>query len=115
MKDITRADHLLISPFGPIRDLVDQALHLQGLKRRIQTIVPSLFAALSIVESSDLVVILPDRVARNNAQRFNITHQPLPIEGGTFQLHAMRHIRDANNPLHHWMLQQLHQVIGATP
>lgn len=111
LDEITRANHLLISPYGPNRNLVDHALHLQGRKRTIKTIVPSLFAALSIVENSDLVVTLPSRVARNNAARFNLTHKPLPIQGGTFQIHAVRHIRDARNPLHLWLLEQLRSVV----
>lgn len=108
---IAQAHHLLISPYGPNRNLVDHALHLQGLKRNIQTVVPSLFAALSIIESSDFVVTLPSRVAQNNAHRFNIVCKPLPIDGGTFQLHAVRHIRDASNPLHIWLLEKLRDVV----
>lgn len=112
LENIASARHLMISPKGPIRDLVDQALHLQGYKRKIQTIVPSLFAALSIVENSDLVVTLPSRAAQNNARRFDITHRPLQIEGGTFQLHAVRHVRDARNPLHLWLMEKLRSVIA---
>jgi len=109
---IAAAKHLLISPHGPTRNLVDHALLLQGLKRNIQTTVPSLFAALSIVESSDLVVTLPRRVAQSNKQRFAITYGSLPIYGGTFQLHAVRHIRDANSPLHIWLVNQLRNVVA---
>ena len=108
---IAQAHHLLISPYGPNRNLVDHALHLQGLKRNIQTVVPSLFAALSIIENSDFVVTLPSRVASNNAHRFNIVHKPLPIDGGSFQLHAVRHIRDASNPLHIWLLEKLRTIV----
>ena len=110
--DVARARHLLISPYGPNRNLVDHALHLKGLKRNIQTVVPSLFAALSIVENSDLVVTLPRRVAQNNARRFDIAHKPLPIDGGTFLLHAACHIRNANSPLHTWLLKKLRSVVG---
>ena len=109
---IAQAHHLLISPYGPNRNLVDHALHLQGLKRNIQTVVPSLFAALSIIENSDFVVTLPSRVASNNAHRFNIVHKPLPIDGGSFQLHAVRHIRDASNPLHIWLLEKLRTIVA---
>ena len=109
---LAEARHLLISPHGPNRNLVDHALHLQGQKRIIQTVVPSLFAALSIVECSDLVVALPSRTARNNAHRFNITHRPLPIVGGTFQLHAVRHLRDANNPLLIWITEKLRGTVS---
>ena len=109
---VAEAHHLLISPYGANRNLVDQALHLQGLKRSIQTVVPSLFAALSIIENSDFVVTLPSRVARNNAHRFDIVHAPLPIDGGNFQLHAVRHIRDANNPLHIWLMEKLRTIVS---
>lgn len=108
---IAEARHLLISPYGPNRNLVDHALNLRGYKRNIQTVVPSLFAALSIIENSDLLATLPKRVAQNNARRFNIAHKPLPIEGGTFQLHAVRHVRDAINPLQVWLLKMLRSVV----
>ena len=109
---IAQAHHLLISPYGPNRNLVDHALHLQGLKRNIQTVVPSLFAALSIIENSDFVVTLPSRVAQNNAHRFDIIYKPLPIVGGSFQIHAVRHIRDASNPLHIWLLEKLRTIVA---
>ena len=112
LEQIAAANHLLISPYGPIRNLVDHALLLHGYKRNIHTIVPSLFAALSIVENSDLVVTLPKRVAQNNAHRFDIVHKLLPIEAGTYQLHAVRHTRDAANPLHIWLLDRIQGVIS---
>ncbi len=105
------ARHLLISPFGPVPNMVDHALQLLGHKRNVQTTVPSLFAALSIIEMSDLVVTMPARVAERNARRFNLAHQPLPIEGGTFKLHAVRHARDANSALHHWLVAQLRSLV----
>lgn len=108
---VAEAHHLLVSPYGPNRDLVDHAMHLQGYKRTIQTVVPSLFAALSIVENSDLVVTLPRRVAQNNARRFGLTYRPLPMQSGAFQIHAVRHIRDAKNPLHLWLLERLRKVV----
>jgi len=111
LEAVAQARHLLISPYGANRNLVDHALHLQGYKRNIQTVVPSLFGALSIIENSDLVVTLPSRVASKNANRFAIAHQPIPIDGGSFQIHAVRHIRDTDNPLHIWLLERLRDVI----
>ncbi len=104
-------EHLLVSPFGPARGLVDHALKLSGYRRNVQTTVPSLFAALSIIERSDLVVTLPERVAARNARRFNLRHVPLPIDGGTFELQAVRHVRDAQSALHIWLVKQLKALI----
>ena len=105
------AQHLLISPFGPVPNMVDHALQLLGHKRNVQTTVPSLFAALSIIEKSDFVVTIPERVALRNARRFNLAHKPLPIDGGTFKVHAVRHARDAHSALHHWLVAQLRAQI----
>lgn len=111
LEEVTKANHLLISPYGPNRNLVDHAMHLEGYRRTIQTVVPSLFAALSIVENSDLVVTLPRRVAESNLTRFGLTHRPLPVRSWSFQIHAVRHIRDANNPLHLWLLDKLQNAV----
>lgn len=106
------AEHLLISPFGPVKNMVDHALLLQGCKRNVRTTVPSLFSALSIVEQSELVVTLPKRVALRNAGRFSLSHSELPFDGGTFKLHAVRHARDAQSPIHIWLLNQLRRLSG---
>lgn len=111
LKSISAENHLLISPYGPIRNLVDHALLLKGMKRNIQTVVPSLFSALAILETSDLVATIPARVARANGPKFKITHRPLPIQGGTFQIHAVRHIRDLANPLHLWLMERLRELV----
>ncbi|MBC6442758.1 MAG: LysR family transcriptional regulator [Rhodobacteraceae bacterium] len=113
LQTISAARHLLLSPTGLARNFVDHALHLQGYRRLIQTIVPSLFPALSIIENSDLVVTLPERVARGNAHRFNLSYASLPFEGGTFKLQAVWHIRDAKNPLHKWLLDKIRRLSGS--
>ena len=107
---MSRARYLQISPYGPIQNLVDHALQLKGYSRSVHTVVPSLFSALSIVESSDLLVTLPRRVADVNTHKFGITYRPLPMSGGEFPIHAVRHTRDASNPLHFWLVEQLHEV-----
>lgn len=113
LQQFAQADHLLISPFGPVRNMVDHALQLHGFKRVVRNTVPSLFAALAITERSDLVVTLPMRVAKRSIGRFNLTYRPLPIEGGTFDLHAVRHVRDAQNAVHQWMVDRLKALINA--
>ena len=92
---------------------MDEALGMKGYKRNIHTVVPSLFSALSIIENSDLVVTLPERVARTNGRRFDIVRRPLPIEGGDFQLQAVRHARNANSPLHFWLLENLRRIVSS--
>ncbi|EAR52897.1 transcriptional regulator, LysR family protein [Oceanicola granulosus HTCC2516] len=113
LEEMAQADHLLVSPHGLIRNRVDEALRMQGYQRNIRTVVPSLFAALSIIENSELVMTLPERVAVGNWQPFDIVHKPLPIDVGDFQLQAVRHARDANSPLHAWLLENLRRIVSS--
>jgi DNA-binding transcriptional LysR family regulator len=101
------ADHLLISPYGPVSTMVDHALKLNGMTRDIQTTVPSLFGALMVVEQSDLIVTMPRRVVSQHTQRFKIGYAPTPFAGGAFLLHSLRHSRDAKSVVHDWMLERL--------
>ena len=85
LEKIAKEKHLLISPYGRIKNLLDHALDLQGLKIDIQTIVPSLFPALSILENSDLVVTMPKRVAEDNGQKFDIAHRDCQLKAENFK------------------------------
>lgn len=101
------AEHLLLSPFGPVKTMVDHALNLRGRQRNVRASVPSLFAALSVVERSDLVLTLPSRVASTHAKRFFLGYRPLPFEVNDFKLHAVRHARDTESALHRWLVDKL--------
>lgn len=110
--DYANAEHALVSPFGPTRTFLDHALKLQGYKRTLLTTVPSLTGALSIVEHSDLVVTLPKRVAQKNLHRFELGFRDLPFDGGTFDLHAVRHTRDEKSAVHLWILNRIRDLTG---
>lgn len=106
LEQYAAAEYVMIAPYGPQRNMVDHAFQLKGYRRHVQTTVPSLFAALSIVEQTDLVVILPERVAARNARRFNLIYQSLPIDGGAFSINAVRHIRNERSAIHIWLVEQ---------
>ncbi|MEM1236387.1 MAG: LysR family transcriptional regulator [Pseudomonadota bacterium] len=104
------ADHLMVSPSGPKRNMVDHALQLAGLSRTVRTVVPSLFSALAVMGQTDLIASLPERVAIQHAERFGLSYRDLPMEGGQFQLHTVTHVRDMNSATHQWMLRQIKQT-----
>ena len=110
--EFSDADHLLVSPFGLVKGMIDHALQSKGLQRNVQATVPSLFPALAILERSDLVASLPLRVAELNANRFNLDFAPLPIDGGSFPISAVRHARDAHSNIHEWLIDLLHSQIN---
>lgn len=58
------ASHALISPWGMEGGLVDDALARLGLQRRVTVALPHAMVAPHVVASSDLLLTMPERVAR---------------------------------------------------
>ncbi len=104
VESYVEADHLQVSPAGTVRGVVDSMLATRGLARNIRSTVPSLFPALSIVESSELVATVPSRIAVANAWRFNLDVFDLEMQGIDFPVFIVRHLRDARSSLHNWLI-----------
>jgi DNA-binding transcriptional LysR family regulator len=81
-------DHLLVSvpDYGP--GVVDFALAQRSLQRRVSVRVPSFLAAPIVVAGSDLILTLPERIARLMArgQRLRILPPPLELAPFTVQM-----------------------------
>lgn len=101
------ARHLLVAPRGDVRGIVDQALAMQGLTRRVAAAVPLFFPALATLADSSMVATLPTRVVDRFAARFGLDSRPLPIEVPRFPVSAVRHRRDARSPMLDWVLDQI--------
>jgi DNA-binding transcriptional LysR family regulator len=79
LNDFTALPHVLMSAGGPARGDVDQALSALGLERRIAVTVPN-FALPYIVEESDIIGVLPERLALRIAQNRSLGLFDLPID-----------------------------------
>jgi DNA-binding transcriptional LysR family regulator len=101
------ARHLIVAPRGDVRGIVDQALALQGLARRVAASVPLFFPALASVAGADLVATLPARLAVGFAPAFGLKSAPLPFAVPSFAVMAVRHIRDARSPVHDWVVRAI--------
>ena len=102
--------HLLVTPSGVTKGLVDYALDALGLHRNVHATVPQFFPALSVLEHSDMIATLPCKIATLYAARFNLRFAPLPFPGPTFSVRAVRHQRDAESPVHRWLIEMLRTI-----
>ena len=80
LDDFTALPHVLMSAGGPARGDVDQTLSALGLERRIAVTVPNLHALPYVVEESDIIGVLPGRLALRIAQNRSLGLFDLPID-----------------------------------
>jgi DNA-binding transcriptional LysR family regulator len=72
--------HLLVSPSGDPFGIIDQELREIGLTRRIVITVPHFLAAPFVVETTDLVAVMPERVAKRMRPVADIGVRDIPLD-----------------------------------
>lgn len=71
--------HLLVSPRGDASGAVDMALRELGLSRRVALTVPHFLAAPFLIETTDLVAVIPERVAVRMRPAAGISIGEIPV------------------------------------
>jgi DNA-binding transcriptional LysR family regulator len=96
-------DHALIAPRGRRGGVVDTALARLGRRRRVALRIPHFLAAPIVIAQSDLILTLPERIARSFAAMLplRVVDPPLEVEG--FSMSAYWHELAARDPAHAWL------------
>lgn len=101
------ARHALIAPRGGPGGPVDNALERVGLRRRVVLSVPHFLAVPYVIASSDLVITLPERVARCFAESLPVVIVEPPLQLPGFTVSMVWHERRDRDPAHIWLRVQM--------
>lgn len=99
--------HVLVSPRGERRGIIDDALATRGLSRHIAAVVPHFMVVPFIIASSDHIVTLSEYVARPLGRVLPVEFFEVPVEftgGSWFQLW---HERTHYDPAQRWFREQV--------
>ena len=112
LADYAGARHLLVSPRGDSRGFVDDALDERGLERQIAMTVTSFSSAPGLLAASDLILAMPERIAKSVAPIYGLTMRPAPFPGPKAYSSAILvwHRRLADHPAHLWFRQVLQDL-----
>jgi DNA-binding transcriptional LysR family regulator len=108
-KQFLEASHVLVSYRGGHR-VIEEALERAGLARRIALRVPHFTVVPMILERSDLILILPARVARvyERRGRFKSLPPPVPIPPADVAVHW--HERFERDPGNRWLREMVTEL-----
>jgi DNA-binding transcriptional LysR family regulator len=99
--------HMLISRTGTRIGVVDEWLAEKGLERRIALIVPHFLSAPLIVAKTDMLLSLPERIARKFVGSAPLSILPVPIDLPVYELVMIWHPLRENDPAHRWLREQI--------
>ncbi len=102
-------EHLLVAPNkGDFFGATDEALARVRRKRRVGMVLPSFAVARSLLESTDLVAVLPERTLLAAGPELFVVEPPLRIDG--FDLVAIWPDRINADPLQRWFRELCFEV-----
>lgn len=103
---------LLVSPEGDRYGIGDRLLGQAGLKRRVMLTLPQFLAAPAVLAGTDLVALLPARLAGSLGDtRLHMAELPF-VEQPSFGVSLAWHRRDEADAAHAWLRQQLRHAAG---
>ncbi|WP_176593608.1 LysR family transcriptional regulator [Sphingobium sp. EM0848] len=104
--DFLHCAHLHISPFGAL-GAIDQALASQRVTRRIAMTIGDFLVAPSIIEQSDLIAVLPRRIAEPMLARYALAMTESPFDFGAFPIRQTWHRRFDKDPGLNWLKSEI--------
>jgi DNA-binding transcriptional LysR family regulator len=102
-----RADHVLVSPGGDLRGVVDGQLAAMGRSRRVILGLPAFLPALAAAAATGALLTLPARVARAFAGGFGLVTAEPPLPVRSFPVSVFWHRRNDADPRTGWLRRQL--------
>lgn len=112
---LTRWDHIGVSRRGKTVGPIDAALETEGLRRHVALVVSTPFTALFALQDSDLLLPLPEHLARSALAaglRIRLFDLPMPLETVLFT--QAWHPRFQNDPAHQWLRRKIRALCEAS-
>ncbi len=98
-------EHVIVSPDGGnFHGVTDEVLAEAGLTRRVVLSVPHFLFMRSVLESTDLVGMLPSRLVRGD-RALQVVEPPLEVPG--YEMSMLWHERLHRDPAHQWLRQHI--------
>jgi DNA-binding transcriptional LysR family regulator len=100
-----KLEHVIVSPDGGgFVGVTDEVLAKAGLTRKVALSVPHFLFMLSVLASTDLVGMLPERLVRG-ASAVRMVEPPVEVPG--YEMAMLWHERLHRDPAHQWLRETI--------
>lgn len=97
------SDHAVADSSGMAHDLLERALDRHGVRRQLRLVVPEFMVLPLIIENSDLLVIMPSRLAEQFSQLISLEILSLPVNVSSYDIQIYWHERYHHDPANRWL------------
>lgn len=105
-----QAKHVAVVGRGLNEDPVDEWLRQEGLARQVALRVPSYMQALQVVSETNLVALVPKRLAEFFAEALALRIVPPPMDPGDYEEYLFSPLRASQDPASIWLRQLVREA-----
>lgn len=106
------AEHVVFSRRGRLHGPVDDLLAEHGLARRVVASAPSPAGGLVLIQRTDLVGMLPERVGADALDTFGLVSFSIPLALPPLSLAMAWHPRNDADGGHRWLRDRVRDAVG---
>ncbi len=103
LPEFSAAEHLVVVSPGTGHGKVDELMERSGIERRVRLTVPHYVAIGHILQATDLVATVPERLAQRMVQPFGLTYTAHPAKLPDVAINVFWHAKFHRAPDSRWL------------
>lgn len=112
LADFRAAEHLVVVSTGTGHGKVDELIQRAGVERLVRLTVPHFVGVGHILNGSDLVATVPERLAKQLAVPFDLKYFPHPAKLPAVTINAFWHAKAHRSAANQWLRGVVFELFG---
>jgi DNA-binding transcriptional LysR family regulator len=112
LADFRAAEHLVIVSAGTGHAQVEERLRRQGVQRTVRLTIPHFVSVGHLLQRSDLVATVTERLAESLAAPFGLSWRPHPVDLPPVAINVFWHAKVHRSPAHQWLRGVVFELFG---
>lgn len=112
LAEFSGAEHLLVISQGTGHGKVDELLQRSGVERRIRLTVPHFVSVGHILQRSDFVATVPEKLANSLLEPFDLAKVAHPAKLPDVAINAFWHAKYHRSPANQWLRTRVFELFG---
>jgi DNA-binding transcriptional LysR family regulator len=113
LREFASARHIMVASPQSGHRLVDEELARRGISRNVVARIPQFTVLPQLLSQSDLLVVLPSRVAQLYVAQGGLKAMPLPVSLASFDVQVHWHMRQESGVAHQWLHAEIVKTLSA--
>lgn len=111
-KQFEAEDHAVFPTAGTGHQIIDQELARQKIQRRVSLSIPNFLGAAFVIERTDLLMVIPGRLAELLRGRGEFSIFPLPFKMPDYAVKQHWHERYHHDPGNRWLRGLISELVS---